>query len=64
VLVVVTHKPELLRLVSRIIVVANHQIVLDGPRDTVLQKLSAPRQAQAASAATPEVPAPVQGASA
>ena len=64
VLVVVTHKPELLRLVSRIMVVANHQIVLDGPRDIVLQKLSSPRQAQAASAATPEVSAPVQGASA
>ncbi len=63
VLVVVTHKPELLRLVSRVIVVANHQIVMDGPRDAVLQKLSAPRQAQAAGPA-PAASAPAQGASA
>lgn len=60
VLVVVTHKPELLRLVSRIIVVANHQIVMDGPRDAVLQKLSAPRQTPAAD----PTPVAAQGASA
>jgi ATP-binding cassette, subfamily C, bacterial LapB len=51
VLVVVTHKPDLLRLVSRIIVVANHQVVMDGPRDAVLQRLSAPRQAPAEASA-------------
>jgi ATP-binding cassette subfamily C protein LapB len=52
VLVVVTHKPELLRLVSRIMVVANHQIVMDGPKDAVLQRLSAGRtQGQATPAA-------------
>jgi ATP-binding cassette subfamily C protein LapB len=50
VLVVVTHKPDLLRLVGRLIVVANHQIVMDGPRDAVLQRLSAPRQGPAAPA--------------
>jgi ATP-binding cassette subfamily C protein LapB len=38
-LVLVTHKPQLLNLVQRIIVMANQQIVLDGPRDQVLQKL-------------------------
>lgn len=38
-LVLVTHKPELLELVDRLIVVANHQIVLDGPKAQVLQHL-------------------------
>ncbi len=40
-LVLVTHKVEMLDLVERIIVVANHQIVLDGPKAQVLQKLQA-----------------------
>jgi ATP-binding cassette subfamily C protein LapB len=53
VLVVVTHKPELLRLVNRIIVIANHQIVMDGPRDAVLQRLSAGRNPGASTAAAP-----------
>lgn len=61
VLVVVTHKPELLKLVDRIIVVANHQIVMDGPKDVVLQRLSAPRQIAPAAAAEAM---PSQGASA
>jgi ATP-binding cassette subfamily C protein LapB len=39
VLVLVTHKPELLQLVDRLIVVANNQIVLDGPKEEVLAKL-------------------------
>jgi ATP-binding cassette subfamily C protein LapB len=38
-LVLVTHKPELLRLVDRVIVVAKHQVIMDGPRDEVLMKL-------------------------
>lgn len=38
-LVLVTHKPELLELVDRLIVVANHQIVIDGPKAQVLQHL-------------------------
>jgi ATP-binding cassette subfamily C protein LapB len=38
-LVLVTHKPNLLALVDRIVVVAGNQIVLDGPRDTVIQQL-------------------------
>lgn len=40
-LVLVTHKPEMLQLVERVIVVANQQIVLDGPRDAVLARLQA-----------------------
>ena len=51
-LVLVTHKPELLQLVDRLVVVARHQIMLDGPRDEVLARmklaatgvLHAPRQ--------------------
>lgn len=37
--VVVTHKSSLLPLVDRIIVIANHQLVMDGPRDAVLARL-------------------------
>jgi ATP-binding cassette subfamily C protein LapB len=44
--VLVTHKPELLQLVDRIIVVARQQVMLDGPRDEVLAKLK-PAQSQA-----------------
>jgi ATP-binding cassette subfamily C protein LapB len=54
-LVLVTHKPQLLVLVQRIIVMSNQQIVLDGPRDQILQQLqvmSAQAQ-QAASAPKP-----------
>lgn len=40
-LVVVTHKPSLLALVDRIILIAGNQIVLDGPRDAVLKQLQA-----------------------
>lgn len=38
-LVMVTHKPLLLSLVSRIIVMVNQQIYMDGPRDQILQQL-------------------------
>lgn len=38
-LVLVTHKVEMLELVERVIVIADHQIVLDGPKVQVLQKL-------------------------
>ena len=48
-LVLVTHKPVLLGLVNRLIVLAPNGIVLDGPRDAVLEKLrqGAQRAAQA-----------------
>lgn len=39
-LVLVTHKPALLRLVSRIVVMDNGTVVLDGPRDQVLSALA------------------------
>lgn len=40
-LVVVTHKPSILALVDRIVILEQGQVVLDGPRDDVLRKLSA-----------------------
>lgn len=41
-LVLVTHKPEMLQLVDRLIVIAAHQIVADGPTAQVLARLQAP----------------------
>ncbi len=38
-LVIVTHKPSVLPLVQRIIVVAGNRIVLDGPRDEILERI-------------------------
>jgi ATP-binding cassette subfamily C protein LapB len=51
-LVVVTHRPQVLQIVSRIVVVDGGQVVMDGPRDAVLKKLmenetAAQQQAQA-----------------
>ncbi len=45
-LILVTHKAEMLDLVDRLIVIANHQIILDGPKAQVLQKLQSPSQEQ------------------
>lgn len=39
-LVLVTHKPQMLALVDRVIVFAQQRVVLDGPRDEVLRKLT------------------------
>ena len=39
-LILVTHKAKMLELVDRVIVVTNHRIALDGPRDAVLAKLN------------------------
>jgi ATP-binding cassette subfamily C protein LapB len=44
-MVIITHKPPLLSLVSRIIVIDRGKIVADGPRDAVLKQLSRPRAA-------------------
>ncbi len=38
-LVVVTHKPNLLRHVNRLIVIENGRMMMDGPRDNVLAML-------------------------
>lgn len=38
-MVVVTHRPQVLQIVNRIIVMDNGKVVMDGPRDLVLQKL-------------------------
>ena len=38
-LIVVTHRPQVLQIVNRIIVMDSGKIVMDGPRDLVLQKL-------------------------
>jgi ATP-binding cassette subfamily C protein LapB len=46
-LVLVTHKGELLELVDRLIVIANHQVVMDGPKDQVLARLQTPPAAPA-----------------
>ena len=37
--IVVTHKTELLSLVNRIIVIANNAVVMDGPRNEIIQRL-------------------------
>lgn len=41
-LVMVTHKTEMLELVDRVIVIVNHQVVLDGPKLQVLSRLQNP----------------------
>ena len=46
-LVVVTHRPAVLELVSRIVVVDGGRVVLDGPRDQVLAALSGVKPTQA-----------------
>ena len=38
-LILVTHKPELLVLVQRLLIVAQNKVALDGPRDEVLKRL-------------------------
>lgn len=44
--VLVTHKPTLLPMVTRLIVVANHQVLMDGPRDQVIAQLNENAQRQ------------------
>lgn len=43
--VLITHRPALLRLVERIVVVENGRVVQDGPRDAILKELQRPRVA-------------------
>lgn len=44
-MVIATHKPALLQLATRIIIVAGSRITMDGPRDQVLQELQNRHQA-------------------
>jgi ATP-binding cassette subfamily C protein LapB len=48
-LVVVTHRPSLLQLVDRIIVIDDGKVVTDGPKDAVLAALRAPAASAAVS---------------
>ncbi len=43
-LVLVTHKLNSLSMVDRIVCIAGHQIIMDGPRDEILKKLTTPSQ--------------------
>ncbi|MBO9685076.1 type I secretion system permease/ATPase [Roseateles chitosanitabidus] len=60
-LIMVTHRPAVLELVSRIVVVDSGRLVMDGPRDQVLAALSGARppgqQAQPGQAGQPGQPA-------
>jgi ATP-binding cassette subfamily C protein LapB len=40
-LVLVTHKPEMLTLVDRLVVIAKHEVLLDGPKEQVIRQLHA-----------------------
>jgi ATP-binding cassette subfamily C protein LapB len=42
-LFIVTHRPHMLQAVDRIIVIDQGRLVADGPRDTILAKLAAPK---------------------
>lgn len=57
-LIVVTHRPSLLALVDRIIVIDEGKVVADGPKETVLNSLAGkkPQPAPTASAAVPAAP--------
>jgi len=41
-LVLVTHRPALLKMVDRIVVMDNGRIVADGPRDEILRRATTP----------------------
>ncbi len=44
-LIIITHRPSLLQLVERIILMDKGRVVADGPRDAVLKQISRPRAA-------------------
>jgi len=58
-LVVVTHRPQVLQIVQRIVVVDNGRVVMDGPRDAVLTKLSELEQAHNQPDGAPSIQAPM-----
>ena len=45
-LIVVTHRPQVLQIVDRIIVIDNSKVIIDGPRDAVLKHLREQEQKQ------------------
>ena len=47
-LIVVTHRPALLKLADRIVVMDNGRVVADGPRDQILAKAASNTPAPAA----------------
>ena len=42
-MIVVTHKPQILSMVNRIIIIGNEGIIMDGPKDEILQKIAVPQ---------------------
>jgi ATP-binding cassette subfamily C protein LapB len=57
-LLLVTHKPSVLSVVNRVIVVSRGQIVMDGPRDAVLAQLTQNSQTDSVQKRSIEVTAP------
>lgn len=55
-MVIVTHKPAILPLATRIIVVVGNKVIMDGPRDAVLQQLQQTQAAAASPSAAPSSP--------
>jgi len=47
-LILVTHRPALLKMVDRIVVMDNGRIVADGPRDEILRRATTPAAQPAA----------------
>ncbi len=53
---IVSHKPQLLKFVDRILVIKDGVVVLDGPKDDVLSQLSRPPQARQSQSAVHTIP--------
>ncbi|MGV6989109.1 type I secretion system permease/ATPase [Testudinibacter sp. P80/BLE/0925] len=61
-MVIVTHRPQVLQIVDRIVIIDQGKVVMDGPRDAVLKKLAENerKQQQQAQAAQAQVKQPEQ----
>ncbi|OOF87674.1 hypothetical protein BKG93_00750 [Rodentibacter ratti] len=59
-MIMVTHRPQVLKLVNRIIVMDNGKVVIDGPRDAVLEHLRKNEQKQVEQQAQKAHPQPQQ----
>jgi ATP-binding cassette subfamily C protein LapB len=62
-LILVTHKPGILSLVSRVVVMSRGQILMDGPRDAVLAQLHPKSHEESVARPSKEVVAVGVGAS-